>query len=765
MALKIGDALLHLGIDMGDLETGLKKAESSIETSLKKHQTELRAVGTAMTAVGVASLKMISDSKQLNAQFAQTALTVGVSTQEMRDLALATTDVTFPLESVQKTFELLAKSGVKDAKQMQLTAKAFDALADATGSSADAVADLLLPAFKLFGEELPTTSRELDKFTWLTKNTLVDLSDFGTLLTRMAPYMDDLNMSMDDAIATLAALSEQGIVGSAATMKLRTAITQAASGAVTLNDALGLTQDQIDGYKRQMTGAIGVTDKYAEAANSQFGIMDNLKQTFAEFSLRVGTALEPLEAISAALSVLGPIFLFLSTSIGVSTVKWIASTSAMVAHKVAAYASAAGNYVVTTSFHAMATAAASATVAVGRFLAIVAAGLVVVTAQLVTEWWAISKLREALGGPKAADNPWEEFLGWLGKASEGLAVLEAAVVKATGVQVPSVIPDTGKAAKGMATQIDSATTSIEDYIEQMRLAADDKAFRDFGQRLDETRQHAADIASGWERLLRDMDPLVERYNQFGITAQDVLRALAKEAGVSLMEMAERLNEAGIDVNNLKYHLGELRIGIDKLDGTLTVGGNAFVTYSDGVKKATNSVTDFIKALEESIAASIKADSQREASLKALGITRPGSREESEGWANGVNPNKMTQSQFDQMWREMIGNAGALLEFDPNASIAEILRGWGITPEMAAEYGKEWPTFGQGGIVTQPMMLSGLGGGRRGIMAENGPEAIVPLTEMGFKTANIVIEMDGRAFMKLMGTRLTEEIRLKQGLRL
>jgi hypothetical protein len=308
----------------------MREAERQINTSIQKMQGNLRIAGGAFLAVGAAGIKVTSDARQMNAALGQTALTVGVSTKAMRDLALATTDVTFPLDSVIKTFDLLARAGIKDTDMMQKAARAFDALGDATSSSGDAMADLLLPAFKLFGERIPTTSAELDKFTWLTKNTLVDLSDFGTLLTRMAPHMDELNMSMEDAIATLAALSEHGITGSAATLALRTAITQTASSGEDLNTILGITQTEIDGFKQKMDDAVGITDEYAKEASKQFGIMAKLKQKFSELALVTGTLLEPLEPILALMTALGLAMIFLSTATGAHVAAMVAQRFAFV---------------------------------------------------------------------------------------------------------------------------------------------------------------------------------------------------------------------------------------------------------------------------------------------------------------------------------------------------------------------------------------------------------------------------------------------------
>ena len=152
-----------------------KSQLQGLQGFVEKNSAAFKVLGGAMTAVGAAGLVMVNASKELNAQLGQTGITLGVSTKEMRDLALATTDVTFPLESVTATFDLLARAGVRSTSEMQGAAKAFDALADATGSDAEVMAQMLIPVFRAFGLELPTTAEGMDKFTWLTKNTTIDL--------------------------------------------------------------------------------------------------------------------------------------------------------------------------------------------------------------------------------------------------------------------------------------------------------------------------------------------------------------------------------------------------------------------------------------------------------------------------------------------------------------------------------------------------------------------------------------------------------------
>lgn len=335
MSISIGDAILKMGIDKADFDNAMKSMDEHIKSSMEKLQTGLKIGGAAFTAFGAAGLKMVSTARELNAQLGQTALTMGVSTAEMRDLALSVTNVTFPLESVTKTFDLLSRAGVKNTEDMKASANAFDALADATGSSAEVVAETLIPAFKVFGLELPKSAEEMDRFTWLTKNTTVDLSDFGSAMNYVALYGKDLGVTIDDMVAIMAALEAKGITGSAATRAFRSAVTEATNEGKSLNEVLGISQEEIDGYKTKMGEASGITQKYAAVANEQYGIMDKVKQKFQEISLAAGSFLTPLEPILGAMTALGPVMLFFSTSAGTAAVKTAAHTAALIAHGVA----------------------------------------------------------------------------------------------------------------------------------------------------------------------------------------------------------------------------------------------------------------------------------------------------------------------------------------------------------------------------------------------------------------------------------------------
>jgi len=367
-----------------------------VEGQLQKASTSLKIIGAAFTAVGVAGLKFASDARNINATLGSTAITLGITTKELRNLTLATTNVTFPIKSVAATFDILTRAGVRNTEELQKAANAFDALADATGSSAEVVADILIPALKAMGEKIPQNSRDLDKFTWLTKNTTTELSEFGSVMNYVAMYGENLNVSLDDMIAIMAVLESKGKGGATATRLFRTAVTQAKDGTVTLNEALGITAEEIEKYRGKMTEATGLTDKHAEALNKQFGFMEKVKQKFSELTLVAGSFLTPLEPILAAMTALGPVLLFASSAMGAHTI-------ALVAHKVATIASTVAQWALNAAMTAN---------PIG--ILIVAIGALITAGVLLWKNWDVisAKAIEIWGGIKDFFiNLWESIVG------------------------------------------------------------------------------------------------------------------------------------------------------------------------------------------------------------------------------------------------------------------------------------------------------------------------------------------------------------------
>ena len=328
--INVGDAVVKLGLDKTKFNEGMRNVGDETDTHMKRVQSSMRIAAIAITAVGIAGLKLVADARKMNAELGQVAITTGLTTGEMRDLALSLSNVTFRLKSVIATLTILSRAGVRSKEEMAAIANAFDALADATGSEAETVADQLVPAFRVFGLELPKTAEDLDKFTWLVKNTLINLSDFASVMDYVAMYGSELNVTLDEMVAIMAILNDRGMSGASATRLFRTAVSQASREGISLNEALGLSNQLLSEYITKIgTEAVGATQTYADVANEQFGIMDKLKSAWEDLTFSVGSFLTPLEPVFALMSAIGPIILALSlTSIPqlIANVKLLATS-------------------------------------------------------------------------------------------------------------------------------------------------------------------------------------------------------------------------------------------------------------------------------------------------------------------------------------------------------------------------------------------------------------------------------------------------------
>ncbi|GAG83970.1 unnamed protein product, partial [marine sediment metagenome] len=142
----------------------------------------------------------------------------------------------------------------------------------------------------------------------------------------------------NDLISIMAILAERGITGSAVTKLFRTAITQAATEGVALNEVLGITNAQLAEYNTKIgEEAVGATQAYYEVANEQFGIMDKLASKWEDLTLAMGSALTPLEPIFALMTALGPLLLAMSlTTLPALIANLRASATALIGWAVAA---------------------------------------------------------------------------------------------------------------------------------------------------------------------------------------------------------------------------------------------------------------------------------------------------------------------------------------------------------------------------------------------------------------------------------------------
>ena len=341
MAISVGDAILKLGCDTTGFDQSLKQTETKTKTAFEKMQKHMLPVGAALTAVGAAGLKMVDSAKKMNAQLSVTAVSMGITTKEMRNLALETTNVTFPLEEVTASFDFLARAGIRDQQVLKDTATAFDTLGDAIGMPASLVTEVMVPAMKTFGLSAEEIASKTDMMTYMVRNSTISLEDLNTMVGYTDQEMVAAGFSIDDMAAAMIYMSDNGVEpGKVMLREWNKAVTRSKEEGISMTEALGMTNEELETYKGKLEGAAGLTQELADLQNEQYGIIANLKHEWSKLTLAAGSFLEPLEPILAGMTAMGPAMMFMSTSMGAATVKTLTHTVALVAHKVAMIASA-----------------------------------------------------------------------------------------------------------------------------------------------------------------------------------------------------------------------------------------------------------------------------------------------------------------------------------------------------------------------------------------------------------------------------------------
>ena len=263
-------------------------------------------IGAGITAAGTAATLLIDSNRKMDAAFETTALSMGTSTDVVKEMARSLQSVDSPIEEVSRTLDSLARAGMDNIDQLKGTASAFDTLADATGKDAGVLTDALIPAFNALGIPLEKAPEQVDGLATMFRTSNVDLADFSALMTKIGPDLGTMGLGLTDVEAILMSFADKGIKGRKATTMLSGAIKDANGDTAALYKSLGITSDELATYKTKVEESAGAAQKFADAQNKQFGTMDKIAFKVTELKQKAGDMLAPFEGVAAAAMGLGP---------------------------------------------------------------------------------------------------------------------------------------------------------------------------------------------------------------------------------------------------------------------------------------------------------------------------------------------------------------------------------------------------------------------------------------------------------------------------
>ena len=311
---RLGDAVLHIGADLTDLNSKLgqaKKGVSQTMGNIQKMGAGLTASVTApIVALGASSFKTASDFEASMAKVKAVSGATGAEFKALEQDALRLgSSTSFTASEVSGLQLEFAKLGFTSDEITKVTEATLN-LAKASGSDLARSAEVAGATLRGFGLEADETSRVTDVMASSFSTTALDMDSFADAMKFVAPVAKSAGLSVEETTAMLGSLANAGVKGSQAGTALRRIISELGatggdvSGAIKQLASEGLNlADAKDEVGRSAQSALLIlsksteqTDELTEAyknsqgsAKDMAGIMDN---TSAGAMARMQSAIE-----------------------------------------------------------------------------------------------------------------------------------------------------------------------------------------------------------------------------------------------------------------------------------------------------------------------------------------------------------------------------------------------------------------------------------------------------------------------------------------
>jgi hypothetical protein len=296
----LADLIIKVGADTGDAEKGL----TGLEKLAKNKFTALTAAGVAAGGGLEAFAQKMAPLNEANSQLA--AMT-GLSSDAMRELAIDTANVTFPLDEAQDLIRTGAERGLEGADALGKYATFWDMVGDATGEAGPELGKAGV-ALNAVGIAAGDEAEALDAFGFITDKTTGNVADFLAFIERTGPELGELGADVDDAAAILGILeSEFGMTGRVARTEFRSAVAEAEGDMGKLLDTLGISEATFSQYSAEVENSGDVMKRNAEIHAESFTPMQKLQHSAEELMFQYGGLADVAGAAALPMMALGPV--------------------------------------------------------------------------------------------------------------------------------------------------------------------------------------------------------------------------------------------------------------------------------------------------------------------------------------------------------------------------------------------------------------------------------------------------------------------------
>ena len=285
----------------GELEEqtrGFGDRMRSVKDAVTQNWTAITAAvsgaGMALEAFARSQQDMLLTSDNL-------AYSLGIATDEARDLAYEISDVTMGIEDTYAVLEIGRKQQLKSTYALQEYAGFWSMISDVTGYSAPALAKASA-SLRAVGIQAGEETEALAAFGFIHQETTSSVMDFMTMLERTGPQIREMGMDINDTAAVLGLMEHGlGMTSRMARQEFRKAANEADGDLVSMLDTLGLSETQFMEYRSAVDASSTVIqdldEQYIASRTSMQKLQAEVEKTVHLYGAHFMPAIEMLSPV------------------------------------------------------------------------------------------------------------------------------------------------------------------------------------------------------------------------------------------------------------------------------------------------------------------------------------------------------------------------------------------------------------------------------------------------------------------------------------
>ena len=310
--------------NMTESSRGLGKETKTLGQTISDNWKQ---IGIATGVLGIGIEKLYGQTAEIGTGLRRLSNATGESVEELRALAIETSNVTFPLDEVVTLMETGRKQGIKSAQGLKEYAEFWDMVGDATGEASTQLA-MSSAGLRSVGIQAGQETQALSAFGYMAQNTTTTISEFGQFLEMSGSEIRELGLDINDTASILGILEHEfGMTGRKARTEFGQAVKQAEGDLGKMLETLGVSEDAFSQYKKEVENSTGVIKANADAHSESFTMMQRLAHWVTESTLAYQPLLQALTGFVPLLLSIGPIikgltmlkgaWAFMGTALGV----------------------------------------------------------------------------------------------------------------------------------------------------------------------------------------------------------------------------------------------------------------------------------------------------------------------------------------------------------------------------------------------------------------------------------------------------------------